>query len=415
MRIKEAAERSGLTEKAIRLYEEKGLITPAITEISGRKFRDYDETTVAKLTTIAGLRRSFFSIEQIAAMQDAPARIPEIFTEYRDELKEQYDRLALLIGKADEILAAAAALEDNTEIGIITPEPLRDAASLSKAMTAVTPVTTETTPEREIPHLVGKREEPRVRFKRWDEEISSDQRDAVYQQYLAYYAKWEKRYGAELVLWNAVDWCKGHKRIFFSLAGACMVILYCINVGIRIPYHASLTGYELSFEDSPSYDPDHVTEDEPFETRPTLLHMHGVKKYKWGKRPQFIGTISIEGYETWLWHRDTIQVPEAEFILELADIRDLRSGTFIDMPLGVSGIAQLKNDEFELLPWYTRPFAEEFCIGSENKADGSRAYLIFPATSEEEALAIFRENYLRPWYEEWLRWYETWQETEADS
>ena len=31
MRIKEAAEQSGLTEKAIRLYEEKGLITPTIT------------------------------------------------------------------------------------------------------------------------------------------------------------------------------------------------------------------------------------------------------------------------------------------------------------------------------------------------------------------------------------------------
>ena len=93
MRIKEAAEQSGLTEKAIRLYEEKGLICPAITEINGRKFRDYDEPTVALLKTIGGLRRSFFSIEQISAMQENPDRIPEIFTEYRNELKEQYDRL----------------------------------------------------------------------------------------------------------------------------------------------------------------------------------------------------------------------------------------------------------------------------------------------------------------------------------
>ena len=36
MRIKEAAQICTLTEKAIRLYEEKGLIKPDITEMNGR-------------------------------------------------------------------------------------------------------------------------------------------------------------------------------------------------------------------------------------------------------------------------------------------------------------------------------------------------------------------------------------------
>ena len=76
MQIKEAAATCGLTEKAIRLYEEKGLITPTYTEINGRKFRDYDEKTVEQLKTIAGLRQSFFSIEQIAAMQTRPRTSP---------------------------------------------------------------------------------------------------------------------------------------------------------------------------------------------------------------------------------------------------------------------------------------------------------------------------------------------------
>ena len=37
MKIKEAAEKTGLTEKAIRLYEDKGLIAPPVTEKGGRK------------------------------------------------------------------------------------------------------------------------------------------------------------------------------------------------------------------------------------------------------------------------------------------------------------------------------------------------------------------------------------------
>ncbi|MBQ8551843.1 MAG: MerR family transcriptional regulator [Clostridia bacterium] len=62
MRIKEAAEHCRLTEKAICLYQEKGLITSVVTVINGRRFRDYDEHTVGRLETIASLRRSFFSI-----------------------------------------------------------------------------------------------------------------------------------------------------------------------------------------------------------------------------------------------------------------------------------------------------------------------------------------------------------------
>ena len=53
MQIKQAAAQCGLTEKAIRLYEEKGLITPTYTEKNGRQFRDYNEETVARLQTIA--------------------------------------------------------------------------------------------------------------------------------------------------------------------------------------------------------------------------------------------------------------------------------------------------------------------------------------------------------------------------
>ena len=107
MQIKEAAAQCGLTEKAIRLYEEKGLITPTYTEINGRKFRDYDDDTVAQLKTIAGLRQSFFSLEQIAAMQNTPEDIPAIFSEYRDELRGKFRELEGLLERADAVIPSS--------------------------------------------------------------------------------------------------------------------------------------------------------------------------------------------------------------------------------------------------------------------------------------------------------------------
>ncbi len=41
MKIKEAARATGLTEKTIRYYENRGLVIPAATELNGRSFRDY--------------------------------------------------------------------------------------------------------------------------------------------------------------------------------------------------------------------------------------------------------------------------------------------------------------------------------------------------------------------------------------
>lgn len=46
MKIKEAALATGLTERAIRLYEEHGLISPSVTVKNGRDFRDYTEETL---------------------------------------------------------------------------------------------------------------------------------------------------------------------------------------------------------------------------------------------------------------------------------------------------------------------------------------------------------------------------------
>ena len=125
MQIKQAAAACGLTEKAIRLYEEKGLISPTITDKNGRAFRDYDGETVRRLQTIAALRRAFFSIEQIAAILDTPENIPAVFASYRAEIHKNYADLKPLLTRAEEV----------------EPQNLTSAAAVSAAMTPTLPST----------------------------------------------------------------------------------------------------------------------------------------------------------------------------------------------------------------------------------------------------------------------------------
>ena len=94
MKIKEAAKYCGLTEKAIRLYESKGLIRPPTAEKNGRTYREYDAKTLRDLLTVGTLRRADFTLEQIGIMQSSPERICEIFTAYRDEIHANTERLS---------------------------------------------------------------------------------------------------------------------------------------------------------------------------------------------------------------------------------------------------------------------------------------------------------------------------------
>lgn len=62
MTILKAAERTGLTKKAIRYYETEGLITP---ELENNGYRDYSEEIIRKLILIRSLRNLSFTIKEI--------------------------------------------------------------------------------------------------------------------------------------------------------------------------------------------------------------------------------------------------------------------------------------------------------------------------------------------------------------
>ena len=69
MKIKEVISATGLTDRAIRLYIDEGLLSPGISEnYNGRKSIEFSTSDVEKLKNISLLRRADFSISQIKCL-----------------------------------------------------------------------------------------------------------------------------------------------------------------------------------------------------------------------------------------------------------------------------------------------------------------------------------------------------------
>lgn len=86
MRIKEVEQRTGLTAKAIRLYESKGLLKPA--RETENDYRDYTEEDVARLKTIAILRKLDVPVKTIKEWTDGENGIHEILQAAAEENRE---------------------------------------------------------------------------------------------------------------------------------------------------------------------------------------------------------------------------------------------------------------------------------------------------------------------------------------
>lgn len=77
MKIKDVIEKTELTDRAIRLYIENGLVSPLCSEnYAGRKNIDFSEDDVESLKNIATLRKAGFSIAEIKLLKlgDVPCR-----------------------------------------------------------------------------------------------------------------------------------------------------------------------------------------------------------------------------------------------------------------------------------------------------------------------------------------------------
>ena len=109
MKIKTVCERTGLSDRAIRLYIENGLLAPDKTEnYTGRRSFDFSDDDVTRLDRIAVLRASGFSIAQIREVQENPERIPAIVAEVTEKQETE-------LRKGEKVLGSLTALSE--EIG----------------------------------------------------------------------------------------------------------------------------------------------------------------------------------------------------------------------------------------------------------------------------------------------------------
>ena len=133
MRIKEAARRTGLSEKTIRYYEERGLVVPDSEERNGKTWRDYTEEHVAQLSAVATLRKAFFHVEEIDAIRADPERIPETLAEVRARVEETYETLGKLrelmdrpeLSEAADMLTLAEGLREAVKPLDLPPQDLK--------------------------------------------------------------------------------------------------------------------------------------------------------------------------------------------------------------------------------------------------------------------------------------------------
>src|SRR5580765_6815934 len=113
LRVGELAKRTGKTVRAIHLYEELGLLAPAVRSKGG--FRLYPGKAVKRIDWIQKLQDLGFSLTEIKAfLRDweesdaapkAMNRVREIFSDKLRETKETIGRLERLVGDLTETLA----------------------------------------------------------------------------------------------------------------------------------------------------------------------------------------------------------------------------------------------------------------------------------------------------------------------
>lgn len=123
MNIKEVSEITGLTKKAIKFYENSGLIE--VNKNPTNNYREYSEDNSLKLKLIASLRMINLSIENIRLFIDGEINIKQLLEQQYDlidkRIKELHDKKDLTLtlinnlSQTEDFVELVSALEDSLD------------------------------------------------------------------------------------------------------------------------------------------------------------------------------------------------------------------------------------------------------------------------------------------------------------
>lgn len=102
MKINEVAKKTGLTKKAIRYYEEKGLITVDVNEENGYKL--YSDKNMEDLQAIAFLRNMDMPVMQIKEYLLAPDQREIILQEHLGHIQQQMSHLDIITDMIHQLM-----------------------------------------------------------------------------------------------------------------------------------------------------------------------------------------------------------------------------------------------------------------------------------------------------------------------
>lgn len=104
MKIREAIEKTGLTDRAVRFYIDEGLVLPDIEEsYSGRKSIDFSEKDVERLNNVAMLRKAGFSIADIKSIVDDNSTARDIVKNFIEQTEKNIKHETEIVEKLKEI------------------------------------------------------------------------------------------------------------------------------------------------------------------------------------------------------------------------------------------------------------------------------------------------------------------------
>lgn len=100
MKIKEVIEKTGLTDRAIRLYINEGLAAPSIEEsYSGRKSIEFSQSDVDRLNNVAMLRKAGFSIADIKSVVDDNSTAKNIVEKFIEQTERSIEHETEIVEK----------------------------------------------------------------------------------------------------------------------------------------------------------------------------------------------------------------------------------------------------------------------------------------------------------------------------